>query len=69
MLVIGIVLSFVCLGFLCWALFALAVYALPFLALCGQPHKASYVAPHDMWRRGRSMLFFSESCERCATYW
>src|SRR5712691_12942242 len=32
MLVIGIVLSFVCLGFLCWALFALAVYALPFLA-------------------------------------
>ena len=32
MIVIGIVLSFVCLGFLCWALFALAVCALPFLA-------------------------------------
>jgi hypothetical protein len=50
MIIIGIVLSIVGLGFLCWLLFTLAVYALPFFALCGQPHKANYVASHNMWR-------------------
>src|SRR6267142_3766620 len=50
MLIIGIVLAFVALAYLCWLLFALAVYALPFFALCGRPHKANYVACHDMWR-------------------
>jgi hypothetical protein len=32
MIIIGILLSFVCLGFLCWLLFTLAVNALPFFA-------------------------------------
>ena len=68
MIVIGIVLSFVGLGFLCWLLLALAVQALPFFVLCGRPHKTNYVASHDMWRRGRSMLFLSKTFERCATY-
>jgi hypothetical protein len=68
MIIIGIVLSFVGLGFLCWLLFTLAVYALPLFALCGWPHKANYVASHNMWRRGRSMLFLSKSWEQCATY-
>jgi hypothetical protein len=44
MIIIGIVLAFVGLAYLCWLLFALAIYALPFFALCGQPHKANYVA-------------------------
>ena len=67
MIIVGIVLSVVGLGFFCWLLFTLAVYALPFFALCGQPHNANYVASHDMWRKGRSMLFFGESTDRCAT--
>jgi hypothetical protein len=50
MIIIGIVLAFIGLAYLCWLLFALAIYALPFFALCGRPHKANYVAPHDMWR-------------------
>ena len=50
MIIIGIVLSIVGLGFLCWLLFTLAVYALPLSALCGWPHKANYVASHNMWR-------------------
>ena len=32
MIIIGIVLSFVCLAYLCWLLFALAVHAFPFFA-------------------------------------
>jgi hypothetical protein len=32
MVVIGLVLSVVCVGFFCWLLFTLAVYALPFFA-------------------------------------
>ncbi len=54
MLIAGLVLSAFGLGFFCWLLFTLAIYALPFLALCGRPHKASYVAFPDMWRaRGK----------------
>ena len=52
MIIIGIILSFIGVAYLCWLLFALAVYALPFFALCGRPHKANYVASHDMWRTG-----------------
>ena len=67
MLVIGILLNIIGLGFFCWALFTLAIYALPFFVLCGRPHKTNYVASHDMWRKRRSMLFFGESTEQCAT--
>ncbi len=49
MLAVGIVLSVVGLGFFCWLLFTLAIYALPTFALCGRPHKATYVAFSDMW--------------------
>jgi hypothetical protein len=68
MIIIGIILGFVGLAYLCWLLFALAVYALPCFALCGQPHKAHYVASYDMWRRGRSMLVLRGSNDLCATY-
>ena len=52
MVIIGIILGFVGLAYLCWLLFALAVHALPLFALCGQPHKANYVASQYMWRTG-----------------
>jgi hypothetical protein len=68
MLIAGLVLSAFGLGFFCWLLFTLAIYALPFLALCGWPHKASYVAFRDMWRRGHLELLMSENYDQCATY-
>jgi len=60
MIIIGIILVFVGLAYLCWLLFDLAVYALPFSALCGRPHKADYVACHDMWRTAKSTLILRE---------
>ena len=68
MIIIGIVLTIVGLAYLCWLLFALAVYALPLFALCGRPHKANYVACHDMWRTGRSLLTLRGAADSCATY-
>jgi hypothetical protein len=68
MIIIGIILSFVGLAYLCWLLFALAVYALPLFALCGRPHKANYVAYHDMWRTGRSLQTLRGAADSCATY-
>src|SRR5712671_1183868 len=54
MIIIVIILGFVGLAYLCWLLLALAVNALPLFVLCGQPHKANYVASYDMWRtRGK----------------
>jgi hypothetical protein len=55
-LIVGIILAFIALAYFCWLLFALTVYELPFFGLCGRPHKANYVACHDMWRTGRLML-------------
>ena len=48
MIIIGILLSFVGLLYLCWLVFTLAAHALPFFTLCGRPHKANYVASHNM---------------------
>ena len=64
----GIVLSIVGLGFFCWLLFTLAIYALPTFALCGRPHKASYVAFSDMWRRRGWSRPRRKSCAPVATY-
>jgi hypothetical protein len=52
MIIIALVLGLVGFVSLCWLLFVLAVHALPFFVLCGQPHKANYVASHHMWRTG-----------------
>ena len=69
MIIIGIVLAFIGLAYLCWLLFALAIYALPFFALCGQPHKANYVASCDMWRTSRSVLILRRTTDSHATYY
>jgi hypothetical protein len=61
MLVIGLVLSMFGIGLLCWLIFTFAVYTLPFLALCGRPHKASYVASRDMWRTNRLTFFIEQN--------
>lgn len=68
MLILGIILSVFAIGFFCWLLFTLAVYALPFLVLCGRPHKTNYVAFCDMWRTSRSVLSLRKTYELCATY-
>jgi hypothetical protein len=69
MIIIGIILAFIGLAYLCWLVFSLAIYALPFFALCGQPHKANYVASCDMWRTSRSVLILRRTTDSHATYY
>lgn len=52
----------------CIAAFYFAIYALPFMALCGRPHKSIYVASGDMWRTGDRTLFSNTAHAKRATY-
>ncbi|MBR7654788.1 hypothetical protein KCX83_21055 [Brucella oryzae] len=46
----------------CIVAYHLAIYALPFIVLCGRPHKTIYVASADMWRTGGLTPFTRTTC-------